>query len=107
MPRNKGVQSPKANEAVFPYIVEIAVPLGGLGKRLDAMFAFHGQRGIASRRGRSQRLLEQDFIRWCFADVETANAFMAEFGGRRVIPPMPKDDPWEAAQWAKKFIQGE
>jgi hypothetical protein len=42
MTRYKGRQSAKAIERDFPHIVEMVVPEGGLGKRLDAMYDFHG-----------------------------------------------------------------
>jgi hypothetical protein len=44
--RYKGRPSGKTIARDFPFIVEIAVPPGGLGKRLNAMHAFHNQRSI-------------------------------------------------------------
>jgi hypothetical protein len=41
---NVSLQRPverKSNRAGFPYIVEMAVPEGGLGKRLDTMHEWH------------------------------------------------------------------
>jgi hypothetical protein len=107
MARYKGRQSPKANERAFPHIVEMAVPLGGLGRQLDAMYSFHGERGIPSRHGRGRREGEQDFIRWCFADAATADAFVLAFGGKLIVPPMPKDNPAALMEWGKRFIQGD
>ena len=40
MPRDKGRTSHKLAERDFPHIVEIVVPLGGLGKTLDAIYGF-------------------------------------------------------------------
>jgi hypothetical protein len=37
------------------YIVEIEVPLGGLGRRVDDMHQFHHQRGIKNQRGPRRR----------------------------------------------------
>jgi len=37
MPRYKGRASPKAIERDFPHIVEMRVPLGGFGSKLNAM----------------------------------------------------------------------
>jgi hypothetical protein len=63
------------------YIVEIEVPPGGLGRRIDDMHQFHHQRGIKDQRGPRRRDDEHDFIRWCFADLASAEAFAAQFGG--------------------------
>ena len=94
MARYKGRSSPNLIERDFPHIVEVAVPLGGLGKRLDAIHAFHAERGMPSRHGRGRRDAEgRDYVRWCFADVSTADDFAAQFGGRRLIESMPKNDP--------------
>jgi hypothetical protein len=37
MSRYKGRTNPKAIERDFPHFVDVAVPLGGFGKRFDAM----------------------------------------------------------------------
>jgi hypothetical protein len=47
----KGRQSAKAVEGDFPHFVDMVVPLGGLGNRLDAMYEFHTWRGIKPQRG--------------------------------------------------------
>ena len=44
MTRYKG--RPSAIEKDFPHIVEMRVPLGGLGSKLDAMPRWHEARGI-------------------------------------------------------------
>ena len=80
----KGRASQKTIERGFPHIVEIAVPPGGLGKRLDAMLAFHTERGIDPCLGRGRREDSQDYLRWYFADAHTAVSFAAEFGGTRL-----------------------
>ena len=46
MPRYKGRASPKAIEKDFPHIVEMRVPLGGFGSKLNAMHRWHEARGI-------------------------------------------------------------
>ncbi len=51
MSRYKGRTSPKTIEQEFPNIVEMAVPLGGLGKRLDVIYDWHHARGIQSLAG--------------------------------------------------------
>jgi hypothetical protein len=55
MSRYKGRTSFKSVERDFPHIVDMAVPPGGLGKKLDAMYAFHARHGIQPMRGRSRR----------------------------------------------------
>jgi hypothetical protein len=80
MTRYKGRTSQKATEREFPHVVEIAVPPRGLGKRLDAMHAFHAERGISACLGRGRD--GKDHLRWYFADARTAVSFAAEFGGK-------------------------
>jgi hypothetical protein len=83
MSRYKGRASRKTIEREFPHVVEIAVPLGGLGKRLDAMHAFHAERGIDACLGRGRHEDNQDYLRWYFANAHTAASFAAEFDGTR------------------------
>ena len=81
MTRYKGRPfSAKAIKRDFPHIVEMRVPLGGFGKTLDAMHAWHTKRGIrALRLTRRSDENNRDYIRWCFAHAETAAAFAKEF----------------------------
>jgi len=71
----------------FPHIVEVAVPRGGLGKRLDAMHTFHAERGIEACLGRGRREDNQDYLRWYFADPTTAASFAIEFSGEFLPSP--------------------
>jgi hypothetical protein len=80
MSRYKGRASAKAIERDFPYIVEMRVPLGGFGRRLDDMYEWftrHGIKPMASTGRRDEN--NRDYIRWCFAEEATAKAFAAEF----------------------------
>jgi hypothetical protein len=57
--------SAKAIERDFPYIVEMRVPLGGFGAKLDAMHEWHTKRRIRAlhstgRRDENNRY----YIRW-------------------------------------------
>jgi hypothetical protein len=80
MTRYKGRASPKAIEQDFPHIVEMRVPEGGFGKKLDAMYEWHIHRGIRAINSTGRRdENNRDYIRWCFADADTAAAFAAEF----------------------------
>jgi hypothetical protein len=72
----------------FPHIVEVAVPRGGLGKRLDAMHTFHAERGIEACLGRGRREDNQDYLRWYFSDPTTAASFAIEFSGEFLTPPI-------------------
>ena len=84
MSRRKGERTARQNERECPNIVELPVPPGGFGKRLDEIFAFHRQLGIPDLRGNRQRRADQEFVRWCFKDREHADAFAARFGGSLV-----------------------
>jgi len=80
MTRYKGRTSFKSLERDFPHIVEMIVPEGGFGKTLDAMFDFHARHGLRAINSTGRRdENNRDYIRWCFADADTAAAFAAEF----------------------------
>ena len=83
MRRYKGRPSAKIMARDFPHVVEIAVPPGGLGKRL-LMHEFHRQHGIQARLAPRRRDDEQDCLRWCFARRAIAEAFAAEFSGELI-----------------------
>lgn len=72
---------PRHNERAYPYMVDIAVPEGGLGKRLDGMHDWHRARFLESRSGRGGCRDGTWFVRWCFKDQRDAEDFMAAFGG--------------------------
>jgi hypothetical protein len=84
MRRYKGRASTKVMVRDFPHVVEIPAPIGGLGKQIDAMHAFHGQRGTQARLAPRRRDDERDYLRWCFASREIAEAFAAEFSGELI-----------------------
>jgi len=80
MTRYKGRASAKAVEKDFPHHVDIAVPLGGLGSRLDAMHDFHTRHGVKAQRGHGRHDANGAIIRWCFADPAIAKSFATMFG---------------------------
>ena len=82
MARYKGRKSANNIARDFPHVVEIVVPPGGLGKQLNAMYAFHKQRGIQVTHLPRRRDDERDYLRWCFARRAIAEAFADEFTGR-------------------------
>jgi hypothetical protein len=86
MTRYKGRTSPEAIERDFPHHVEMIVPLGGFGKKLDVMHEWHSARGIEAMHGRGRRDEKgRNYIRWCFSGPTVASAFESQFGGRRYL----------------------
>jgi hypothetical protein len=82
----KGRPSAKTIAREFPFVVEIMVPEGGLGRRLDDMHEFHRQRRITDHHIPLRRDDEHDYIRWCFRDLATPEAFAAQFSGALLLP---------------------
>lgn len=101
MARYKGRLGPKQIERENPYFVDVPIPEGGLGRRLDAMHEWHFARGLRARQGSAGIWT----VRFCFPDAMSAEAFKAEFGRDLQIPPMPNDDPIALFEWAKRYIQ--
>jgi hypothetical protein len=71
-----------ANEQDFPHLVELALPPGGFGSVFLEFDAFHRERRIPALRGRSRHEADQFYIRFCFPDAATADAFRNRFGGQ-------------------------
>ena len=56
MTRYKGSRGARAVEREYPHFVDVVVPPGGLGTRLDAMYEFHAQpRHCGEARARAAR----------------------------------------------------
>ena len=85
MSRYKGRVGLKVIESKFPHHIDMLVPEGGFGSRLNAMHDWHDTRGIPAVRGQSPRENGRDYIRWCFADPAVAEAFASEFNELRTI----------------------
>jgi hypothetical protein len=81
MTRYKGRVTPKKIARLYPHVVEVMVPPGGLGRRIYDMHAFHRQRGIRDQHLPRRRDDEHDYSRWCFADRVHALALTLEFSG--------------------------
>jgi hypothetical protein len=82
MPRYKGRTSTKAIEQAYPHIVQMIVPLGCFGKRLDDMYEWHWGRDIEAMRGCGWRDESgRSYVRWCFFILITAQDFARKFGG--------------------------
>ena len=86
MSRYKGRRSAKIVEQDYPHHVDMTVPPGGLGNRLDKMYGWHAQHGIKPQRGHGSHDANGSIIRWCFADAELANQFADEFNGTMLLP---------------------
>ena len=70
-----------ANERNFPHLVELALPLGPFRSVFLEIDAFHRERRMPVRRGRSRHEVKQVYIRFCFPDAAIADAFRNRFGG--------------------------
>jgi hypothetical protein len=80
MTRYKGRTNASLIERDFPHRVEMIVPKGGFGKKLDVMHEWHRARGIRAKFGRSRRdKNNRDYVTWCFADATLADAFRSLF----------------------------
>ncbi len=76
----KGATKTNSIERDFPHHVEMIVPEGEFGKRLDKMHDWHGARSIKPRFGRGQRHENNRvYVTWCFADAAMADSFRASF----------------------------
>ena len=72
------------NERDFPHLVELALPPEGFRSVLLEIDALHRERRIPVRRGRNRHEVERVYIRFCFPDAATAEAFRNRFGGFRL-----------------------
>ena len=82
------------NERDFPHLVELAVPPGGFRSTFLEFDAFHRRQRIPVRRGRSRHEAEQFYIRFCFPDAATADAFRNRFGGERLTHSPAAQEEW-------------
>ena len=83
MTRYKGRTKAKTIERDFPHHVEMIVPEGGFGKRLDEMYGWHHARMIPATHGQRRRdENNREYVTWCFADYAAAEAFALSFGGK-------------------------
>ena len=80
MTRRKGEITGHMNERDFPHLVELALPPGGFRSQTSEFEAFHREPRIRKRRGRGRHEGGQFYIRFCFPDAATADAFHDRFG---------------------------
>jgi hypothetical protein len=89
MTRRKSEFVRLTNERDFPYLVELALPPEGFRDVLLQIGAFHRERRIPVRRGRSRYGAKPFYIRFCFPDPATVVAFCDRFGGERLTHGRP------------------
>jgi hypothetical protein len=98
MTRRKHEITGLANEQDFPHLVELAVPPEGFGRGFLDFDAFHRERRIPVRRGQSRHEVSSQFyIRFCFPDAATADAFRNRFGGECLTHAPGKPKPRTSA----------
>jgi len=97
MTRRRREISGLANEQDFPHVVELAVPPEGFRGAFQEFDAFHRERRIPVRRGRSRHEAEHFYIRFCFPDTATADAFRNRFGGQCLTHAPAKPKPRTSA----------
>ena len=76
------------NERDVPYLVELALPPGGFRSVFQEIDAFHRERRIPVRRGRSRYEVKPFYIRFCFPDaagvvLKLSNRFSGALAGAR------------------------
>ena len=81
------------NERDFPNLVELTLPLRPFRNVFLEIDAFHRERRIPVRRGRSRHEVKQVYIRFCFPDTATADAFRNRFGGECLTYALGKSKP--------------
>ena len=98
MTRRKREITGLANEQDFPHLVELALPPGGFRSVFLEIDAFHRDRRIPVRRGRSRYEVKPFYIRFCFPDTATADAFRNRFGGECLTHAPGKSKPRTSAR---------
>jgi len=93
MTRRKSEFVRLTNEREFPHLVELVLPLEGFRDVLLQIDAFHRERRIPVRRGRSRYEVKPFYIRFCFPDAVTADAFRNRFGGEYLTRAPAKSKP--------------
>jgi hypothetical protein len=77
----------RTNERDFPHLVELVVLLEDFHSIFLEIDAFHRERHIPVRRGRSRYQVKPFHIQFCFPDAATAHAFRNRFGGECLTHP--------------------
>jgi len=90
------------NERDSPHVVELALPLGPFRSVFLEIDAFHRERRIPVRRGRSRHEVKQVYIRFCFREIATADTFRNRFGGECLTYAPEKPKPANAGSLQQK-----
>jgi hypothetical protein len=110
MSRRKGEITARINERDFPHIVELALPSADFSILHAEFEAFHRDRGIPARRGRGRNEAAQFYLRFCFSDAVTADAFRERFGGERLPKTGPRRSqpsvPNRGRRYSPRIIDG-
>ena len=70
------------NERKYPFVIEVPVAANGLDVELNRQIVgFHNSHRVPPRFGRTIWRNDKYHYRWCFSDLETARAFLENFGG--------------------------
>ena len=91
MSYRKGEETKQSKNRDYPFQVEMQVPEGGFGRRLDEMHAQAKQVATPDRLGYSgyRNNGRHDGIRdwslWCFKSQDEADRFHERCGGRRLV----------------------
>lgn len=85
MVRRKGEVTDRHRDRSHPFQVEIVVPDTGLGNAMLIMYRWAARHDHETTRRREGAI---HLMRWCFCLRETADAFAADFGGRRIDLPV-------------------
>jgi hypothetical protein len=81
----KGELTERRIDCDFPHQVVILIPEGGLVARLMAVHKFSDTRSMPYKtRSDLRREPPSDYVRFCFSDPAHTDAFMAEFGGKKI-----------------------
>jgi hypothetical protein len=81
-PSRKRKTTVRVSARRYPFVVEILVPEGGFGLRLDAINAWHRYTKNKQRRVHPHPLKERKFGRWRFESLAVAERFSERFGGQ-------------------------
>jgi hypothetical protein len=108
MSRRKSEITGYMNERDFPHVVELVLPPEGFRSVLLEIDAFHRERRIPVRRGRSRHEAEQFYIRFCFPDTATADCIpqslrrrMLDLSGKSDAPAVKREaeEEWGKKKW--------
>ena len=102
MTRRKREITGLMNERDFPHLVELALPPRGFRSVFLEFDAFHRERRIPVRRGRSRHEAEQSYIRFYFPNAAAADALRNRFGGERLTYAPEKPKPANAGSLQQK-----